>query len=137
MAFTRKRQTRKADDESNEYSDSGHDSDYSDAVKPVKRQKTARKQRTSERKLQAAQPTAGRAKHPVTRHTINRAEPMQMDLLQWYDKVHDKRGMPWRKQYDPTMTAEQRSQRAYEVCPMIPGLVIILTDIIYLKGLDI
>ena len=56
-------------------------------------------------------------KHPVSRHIIANAAPLRSALLEWYSGVHEARGMPWRKPYDPTLGPEERAQRAYEVWP--------------------
>jgi A/G-specific adenine glycosylase len=39
----------------------------------------------------------------------------QNDLLEWFESVREKRGMPWRKRYDATLTIEEKGQRAYEI----------------------
>ena len=56
--------------------------------------------------------------HPVTRHALakKRAEWVNSALAVWFPRVHDTRAMPWRKRFDPTLSAEARGQRAYEVC---------------------
>ncbi|KLO10729.1 DNA glycosylase [Schizopora paradoxa] len=53
--------------------------------------------------------------HPLSRHTISNPKPLRQALLKWFDGVHDKRGMPWRKRYDGSLSRELQSQRAYEV----------------------
>lgn len=53
--------------------------------------------------------------HPATIHRLSHPEPLRISLLAWYDKVHDARGMPWRKPYNSRFTLEERAQRAYEV----------------------
>ncbi|KAL0070289.1 hypothetical protein AAF712_002781 [Marasmius tenuissimus] len=53
--------------------------------------------------------------HSRSDHVLFVVEPIQDALLQWYSTVRDSRGMPWRKVYDPNLSAEARSQRAYEV----------------------
>ena len=40
------------------------------------------------------------------------------------DEIREKRGMPWRKRYDPALSMEEKGQRAYEVsslssCPQV------------------
>lgn len=45
-------------------------------------------------------------------------------LLAWYKTVHDTRGMPWRRPYDPNLGPEERAQRAYEVLELACGLCI-------------
>ncbi|KIK22751.1 hypothetical protein PISMIDRAFT_29621 [Pisolithus microcarpus 441] len=53
----------------------------------------------------------------MSTHVVASSEIDQVrkSLLAWYDKVHDVRGMPWRKRYDPSLGREARAQRAYEV----------------------
>ncbi|KAI0700158.1 DNA glycosylase [Cerioporus squamosus] len=53
--------------------------------------------------------------HSVSLHVISRPEPLRKALLNWYDRVHALRGMPWRKPFDHAWDAEQKAQRAYEV----------------------
>ncbi|KZT10266.1 DNA glycosylase [Laetiporus sulphureus 93-53] len=53
--------------------------------------------------------------HPLSVHTIADSEPIREALLDWYSGVHETRGMPWRKPFDPAFNDEQRAQRAYEV----------------------
>ena len=56
-----------------------------------------------------------RTMHSSSLHRINDAASLRVPLLRWYDTVHEVRGMPWRKPFDPTLDAEGRAQRAYEV----------------------
>ncbi|KAI0264658.1 DNA glycosylase, partial [Gloeopeniophorella convolvens] len=53
--------------------------------------------------------------HSQSRHIIPSPNDMRLSLLDWYSGVHDARGMPWRKPYDPTLGADAQAQRAYEV----------------------
>lgn len=53
--------------------------------------------------------------HATGLHIVTDPEPIRGALLQWYGKVHEARGMPWRKPYNPNLSDEDRSQRAYEV----------------------
>lgn len=53
--------------------------------------------------------------HPASLHRITDAKPIRAALLKWYAGVHEIRGMPWRKVYDPSLGPEERGQRAYEV----------------------
>ena len=53
--------------------------------------------------------------HGTSTHIVSDVEPLREALLEWYSKVHETRGMPWRKPYDPSLDPEERSQRAYEV----------------------
>lgn len=53
--------------------------------------------------------------HAANLHVVTDPEPIRGALLQWYGKVHESRGMPWRKPYNPNLSGEERAQRAYEV----------------------
>lgn len=53
--------------------------------------------------------------HSKSSHIIESSGPIRLALLEWYKTVHDIRGMPWRKSYDPTQGPDERAQRAYEV----------------------
>jgi len=53
--------------------------------------------------------------HSKSSHIIGSPAPIRFALLEWYKIVHDTRGMPWRKPYDPTQDPDERAQRAYEV----------------------
>ena len=53
--------------------------------------------------------------HSASVHRLSNPDPLRTALLAWYDKVHDARGMPWRKPYNSSLTQEERAQRAYEV----------------------
>ncbi|ORY32557.1 hypothetical protein BCR39DRAFT_522828, partial [Naematelia encephala] len=53
--------------------------------------------------------------HTKSYHGLEDIEGIQGDLLSWFEDVRGKRGMPWRKRYDPTLSMEEKGQRAYEV----------------------
>jgi A/G-specific adenine glycosylase len=53
--------------------------------------------------------------HSASRHAISSPDSMRVSLLEWYSGVHEARGMPWRKPFDPSLDADARAQRAYEV----------------------
>ena len=53
--------------------------------------------------------------HPTSRHDSQRLIPYLPALLEWFEEKRDVRGMPWRKRYDPSLSKEERAQRAYEV----------------------
>ena len=53
--------------------------------------------------------------HAARIHVVTDPEPIRAALLEWYGKVHESRGMPWRKPYNPDLSVEERAQRAYEV----------------------
>jgi len=57
--------------------------------------------------------------HSVSMHVITAIEPIRVELLEWYDRVHDVRKMPWRKKFDPSLDIDGRAQRAYEVGPFV------------------
>jgi hypothetical protein len=90
--------------------DDDNDDDYADAESS----KTAQ--------ITAPQHTliTGKPQYPHSRksHIIksNNAKQIQNALTAWFlDGVHDARGMPWRKRWDPALSAEAKAQRAYEV----------------------
>jgi A/G-specific adenine glycosylase len=118
-----KRRTSKDDDGdfSAEDAGSGSDSYAPDTRKPKKQRKTAsgdksalRRGATSSTSADSAPSTA--VKHDVSRHSLNEeeAEGAATDLLNWFAGVHEARGMPWRKPFNPKWTVEERGQRAYE-----------------------
>ncbi|KDR72590.1 hypothetical protein GALMADRAFT_252735 [Galerina marginata CBS 339.88] len=53
--------------------------------------------------------------HPKSAHSISSPAVLRTALLKWYKTVHDIRGMPWRRPYDPNLGPDERAQRAYEV----------------------
>ncbi|WVF71648.1 A/G-specific adenine glycosylase [Kwoniella sp. CBS 6097] len=53
--------------------------------------------------------------HGVGYHSVDRVAAVQEDLLSWFEEVREKRGMPWRKRYDPSLSIEEKGQRAYEI----------------------
>ena len=57
----------------------------------------------------------GTPPHSKSSHIIGSPGPIRLALLEWYKDVHDIRGMPWRKPYDPSQGPDERAQRAYEV----------------------
>lgn len=57
----------------------------------------------------------GNRPHSRSSHIIGSSGPIRLALLEWYKTVHDIRGMPWRKPYDPNKGPDERAQRAYEV----------------------
>ncbi|CAG8674004.1 10335_t:CDS:2, partial [Acaulospora colombiana] len=82
----------------------------------------------------AAATQPGKSQHPHSRksHIIksSNAKQIQNALTVWFlDGVHDARGMPWRKRWDPALSAEAKAQRAYEsgdgypVLPKVDGCV--------------
>ncbi|KAF8273721.1 DNA glycosylase [Lactarius quietus] len=53
--------------------------------------------------------------HSLSQHLISSPDLLRPSLLEWYSQVHATRGMPWRKPFDPSLDANARAQRAYEV----------------------
>jgi hypothetical protein len=76
--------------------------------------------------------------HSKSTHAILSPVPVRIALLDWFKTVHDTRGMPWRKPYDPTLSPERRAQRAYEVRVSADSWFMIGTSrsYSYLIGLD-
>ncbi|KAI5119737.1 hypothetical protein M0805_008667 [Coniferiporia weirii] len=91
------------------------DSDFVD----VKTRKPAKRKRSTQVKSvdlnQHDCEVETRKTHLASLHIIRDPEPICSSLLDWYSGVHENRGMPWRKPFDPTLDALGRSQRAYEV----------------------
>ena len=107
------------------------DIDYSSASDfeptPARKSVLSRRKRrsTTAQKGPASTATDGRAEasaldsydtpHPRSRHLIAFPDLMRPSLLEWYSGAHEARGMPWRKPFDPSLDADARAQRAYEV----------------------
>ncbi|KAG2003309.1 A/G-specific adenine DNA glycosylase, variant 4 [Coprinopsis cinerea AmutBmut pab1-1] len=120
-----------ADLDDDDYQSGGHESsedcyDPSDASssrkarnKRVASRKSAPKRRkVADSAIEAAGGELGELtawKHSRAMHRISKPEELRKALLEWFDTVRDKRGMPWRKPFDRTFTREQLAQRAYEV----------------------
>lgn len=94
------------------YDESDPESDYTPKIKrPAKRKKGSDSEYGH-----TNHPITGKATpHPVSRHIIKNTDDIRRSLLDWYSRVHENRGMPWRKPFDPSLDAKGRSQRAYEV----------------------
>jgi A/G-specific adenine glycosylase len=62
---------------------------------------------------------AGKNQFPHSRkvHKLDAtaAQSIQEQLTTWFGGVHDARNMPWRRRWDPSLTADSKAQRAYEV----------------------
>lgn len=100
-------------------SDNESDFDSGDASFSPKARK-ATKKRTKTRGKDALNPSSSLIiqdgfRHSRSVHIIQEPGALRAALLKWYETVHDKRGMPWRKPYDPNLGDEDRAQRAYEV----------------------
>lgn len=59
--------------------------------------------------------TCVRRPHAPSYHAVDDIAALQQDLLDWFEVVREKRGMPWRKRYDSSLTMDQKGQRAYEI----------------------
>jgi A/G-specific adenine glycosylase len=53
--------------------------------------------------------------HSSSYHSTTDVAKLQTNLLTWFEEVREKRGMPWRKRYDPELSMEEKGQRAYEI----------------------
>lgn len=109
----RKRAQRPAPESEEDYVDNS-DSSY-DETSRVKATQKARKTRKKDHENDGSTAVNSISGHSVSMHVISAVEPMRIALLEWYDKVHDARNMPWRKKFDPSLDVEGRGQRAYEV----------------------
>ena len=93
-------------------------SDYEpNSERPAKRKKTKKgvARNDPDHKDTHSSKLGKSAAHPVSLHVIKHPIDIRRSLLAWYSGVHENRGMPWRKPYDPSLNARGRSQRAYEV----------------------
>lgn len=109
----RKRAQRLASESEEGYVDNS-DSSYNETSRAKGTQKT-RKARKKDHENDDSTVVNSISGHSVSMHVISAVEPMRIALLEWYDKVHDARKMPWRKKFDPSLDIEGRGQRAYEV----------------------
>jgi len=121
-----KRQRAGVDSDSDAFSESlSQDSDFSifKVPKLKKASRTRKNTRTTRQialkgSINEATPSgsATTPSHSASIHvvTTSRIDEIRESLLEWYNKVHDVRGMPWRKRYDPLLGREGRAQRAYE-----------------------
>jgi A/G-specific adenine glycosylase len=115
------------DEDGSEYSaaSAGSDNDtYVADKRTLKKQRKTATGGTAARRAPTAKASASAASsstqalvHASTTHVLSDedAEGAANALLDWFAGVYDARGMPWRKRFDPSWTAEQRGQRAYEV----------------------
>ncbi|EIW80749.1 DNA glycosylase [Coniophora puteana RWD-64-598 SS2] len=83
--------------------------------KRAKAKPAGKRTKTKSAVVEDAEESISSEPHAASLHVISSPEPLRAALLDWYNVVHDVRGMPWRKRYDPSLGAEERSQRAYEV----------------------
>lgn len=53
--------------------------------------------------------------HAASHHSVKTLKTAIPKLLEWFESIREKRQMPWRKPYDPSLTLRQKGQRAYEI----------------------
>lgn len=110
---------------------SGGESDYAPepefSVKPAKRARISGPSRSTPQREKNA--SGGRdgdiniedvgnyisRPHDPKYHCTGDIAKLQPNLLEWFESVREKRGMPWRKRYDPSLSMEEKGQRAYEI----------------------
>lgn len=99
---------------------SGDDSDYAEDLRPRKRTKATKGKKTAEPDLtdsgEQDDVREQAAQHPKSLHDLHHVREVREALLRWFAGVHGAREMPWRKQFNPNLSPEERNQRAYEVC---------------------
>lgn len=66
-------------------------------------------------KKTSPRPVSVDKQHSTSRHSVAPIVACRPKLLEWYNGVKAVRGMPWRKDYDASMSRDARTQRAYEV----------------------
>ena len=81
----------------------------------LKRQPNKRKLSLSQEDDGARAEWAARP-HSAGLHTLNRCDVarLQPNLLEWFARVRDVRGMPWRR-HVTNVSPDEQAQRAYEV----------------------
>lgn len=112
-----KRRRTELEQEEEEYLPGAHTSKTSKRSRDTSKQPNRREKKSS---LESDQEEASAVcvpslRHPNSIHIISSASGVRRALLKWYASVHTSRGMPWRKPYDPTLSVDERAQRAYEV----------------------
>ncbi|KAH0829201.1 DNA glycosylase [Lanmaoa asiatica] len=96
------------------------DGSYCEAPKP-RSEKTRRTRKVASKRARTstregvAPSTSSQAIHPMSWHVVSGVDPIRESLLHWYGKIHEVRGMPWRKTFDGSLDKDGRAQRAYEV----------------------
>jgi len=67
--------------------------------------------------------------HNRIAHTLDgtSAQSIRGQLTAWFNDVHDARGMPWRRRWDPSLDRDAKAQRAYEVRALDRGVFFSLT----------
>ncbi|PFH47089.1 hypothetical protein AMATHDRAFT_68454 [Amanita thiersii Skay4041] len=104
--------------------DDPNDEDFSPSFGSVPKRKKGgdnltvskrRKGNTAASRQEEGSCTSSLDRHSKSLHGIKDPHGIRVSLLKWFTDVHDEREMPWRKRYDPSLNAQERSQRAYEV----------------------
>ncbi|KAJ3525778.1 hypothetical protein NM688_g8354 [Phlebia brevispora] len=100
--------------------ESDEDASYGPSTNPRKKRAPSRRLRprkdTESADTELEQYSAARSStHTAAIHRIADTSTLRSLLLNWYDGVHQRRGMPWRKPFDPSLDSDGRAQRAYEV----------------------
>ncbi|KAK4684776.1 hypothetical protein P7C73_g5390, partial [Tremellales sp. Uapishka_1] len=99
-------------------------SDSEDFAPSPPRSKKSRKAPLNKRKSEEAGSSdvtgALQRNHGTAYHDIEDIVHSQDELLQWFEGVREKRGMPWRKRYDAGLSMEEKGQRAYEIWGQLP-----------------
>jgi A/G-specific adenine glycosylase len=88
-----------------------------------RRSRAAHKSSTGGRDAKASAVETYATPHSSSRHLISSPHLMRPSLLEWYSGVHEARGMPWRKPFDPSLDVDARAQRAYEVRHRLKHLI--------------
>jgi A/G-specific adenine glycosylase len=90
--------------------------------RPKKRARANKPKATSGREKSTSQSdeknilhTGSIVQHSLSLHKPTSITPLLPNLLDWFDSVKHVRKMPWRKDYDASLDADAKAQRAYEV----------------------
>jgi A/G-specific adenine glycosylase len=101
-------------------------SDPEEVVRPIKRARLSGPSKSTSKAKARPKAEAGELDiedagiyisrpHTSAYHHTGDIASIQSNLLDWFEKVREKRGMPWRKRYDPSLSMEEKGQRAYEI----------------------
>lgn len=104
-------------DEDSPHEDEVDDDDDDDEIVEIARPAKRRRKTKARAEDEDGLPTTNGHSVPHSReiHSHKTILPLLPQLLEWFDKVKDSRGMPWRKLYDSTLSRDEKAQRAYEV----------------------
>src|SRR5258708_12980714 len=87
------------------------------APRRKRRSTTAHKASTDEPAEESASDIYYVTPHPRSQHLIPSPDLMRSSLLRWYSGVHEVRGMPWRKHFDPSFNPAPPPQHPSNVSP--------------------